>query len=154
MLLGLADLGGYGAWWVNLVATDRDFPPARGQRVESHRFPMPTHGDQWFGMVMGLGFVLSFGWCCDFPGPATMAAESISAATSRRDRRPKMFPALVILPGIIAVALHFGGLGRVHPTTRDSSTAWPCHRANATSRRASSAWPDVDGVVHVGMAAT
>src|SRR3954470_16929732 len=67
-------------------------------------------GIEWFGLAMGLGFVLSFGyWCTDFlvVQPA-MAAESMSAArrTPLIAAIPKMFfPFLVILPGVIAVAL-------------------------------------------------
>jgi solute:Na+ symporter, SSS family len=66
-------------------------------------------GVEWFGLSMGLGFVLSFGyWCTDFLVIQTaMASESEESA-----RRvpliaaiPKMFfPFLVILPGLIAIA--------------------------------------------------
>ena len=67
-------------------------------------------GVEWFGLVMGLGFVLSFGyWCTDFlVVQRAMAADSMSAArrTPQIAALPKMFfPFLVILPGIIAVAL-------------------------------------------------
>ncbi len=67
-------------------------------------------GVEWFGMVMGLGFVLSFGyWCTDFLViQRAMAADSMSAArrTPLIAAIPKMFfPALVILPGIVAIAL-------------------------------------------------
>ncbi len=67
-------------------------------------------GVDWFGMVMGLGFVLSFGyWCTDFlVVQRAMAANSMSAArrTPLIAAVPKMlFPALVILPGMIAIAL-------------------------------------------------
>src|SRR5256714_301797 len=67
-------------------------------------------GVEWFGLAMGLGFVLSFGyWCTDFlVVQRAMAAESMSAArrTPLIAAVPKMFfPFLVILPGIIAVAL-------------------------------------------------
>jgi SSS family solute:Na+ symporter len=67
-------------------------------------------GVEWFGMVMGLGFVLSFGyWCTDFlVVQRAMAADSMSAArrTPLIAAIPKMlFPALVILPGMIAIAL-------------------------------------------------
>src|SRR5207249_2817924 len=68
-------------------------------------------------MVMGLGFVLSFGyWCTDFlVVQRAMAADSMTAArrTPLLAAIPKMlFPALVILPGMIAIALHVtrGGL--------------------------------------------
>ena len=68
-------------------------------------------GVEWFGMVFGLGFVLSFGyWCTDFlVVQRAMAANSMSAArrTPLIAAVPKMlFPALVILPGMIALALN------------------------------------------------
>jgi solute:Na+ symporter, SSS family len=67
-------------------------------------------GVEWFGLVMGLGFVLSFGyWCTDFlVVQRAMAAHSMSAArrTPLIGAVPKMlFPFLVILPGLIAIAL-------------------------------------------------
>ena len=69
-------------------------------------------GVEWFGMVMGLGFVLSFGyWCTDFlVVQRAMAADSMSAArrTPLIAAVPKMFfPFLVILPGMIAIALTY-----------------------------------------------
>jgi solute:Na+ symporter, SSS family len=67
-------------------------------------------GVEWFSLIMGLGFVLSFGyWCTDFlVVQRAMAADSMASA-----RRvpliaavPKMlFPFLVILPGLLALAL-------------------------------------------------
>jgi SSS family solute:Na+ symporter len=67
-------------------------------------------------MAMGLGFVLSFGyWCTDFlVVQRAMAADSMTAArrTPLLAAVPKMlFPALVILPGMIAIALHVTGGG-------------------------------------------
>jgi solute:Na+ symporter, SSS family len=67
-------------------------------------------GVEWFGLVMGLGFVLSFGyWCTDFlVVQRAMAADSMSAArrTPLIAAVPKMlFPFLVILPGLIAIAV-------------------------------------------------
>jgi SSS family solute:Na+ symporter len=61
-------------------------------------------------MIMGLGFVLSFGyWCTNFlVVQRAMAAESMSAArrTPLIGAIPKMlFPALVILPGMIALVV-------------------------------------------------
>jgi SSS family solute:Na+ symporter len=70
-------------------------------------------GVEWFGLVMGLGFVLSFGyWCTDFlVVQRAMAADSMTAArrTPLIAAFPKMvFPFLVILPGMIALALTIG----------------------------------------------
>src|SRR5438309_459020 len=68
---------------------------------------------EWFGLVMGLGFVLSFGyWCTDFlVVQRAMAADSMTAArrTPLIAAVPKMlFPFLVILPGMIALVLGGG----------------------------------------------
>jgi solute:Na+ symporter, SSS family len=62
------------------------------------------------GIIMGLGFVLSFGyWCTNFlVVQRAMAAGSMSAArkTPLIGAFPKMFiPFLVIIPGMIAMAL-------------------------------------------------
>jgi len=67
-------------------------------------------GVEWVGLVMGLGFVLSFGyWCTDF-----LVVQRAMAADSEESARrvpliaaiPKMFfPFLVILPGLIAVTV-------------------------------------------------
>jgi len=115
VLIGLADVGGWAGLTekLNTVATNAGFAP--GAWTDSWRHlgssaanPM---GVEWFGMVMGLGFVLSFGyWCTDFlVVQRAMAADSMSAArrTPLIAAVPKMlFPALVILPGMIAIALH------------------------------------------------
>jgi SSS family solute:Na+ symporter len=67
-------------------------------------------GVDWFAMVFGLGFVLSFGyWCTNFlVVQRAMAARNMTAArrTPLIGAVPKMLlPALVILPGMIAVGL-------------------------------------------------
>jgi SSS family solute:Na+ symporter len=71
-------------------------------------------GIEWFGLVAGLGFVLSFGyWCTDFLViQRAMAAKDMNAArrTPLIAAIPKMmFPALVILPGMLAIALYYKG---------------------------------------------
>jgi len=77
-------------------------------------------GVELFGMMAGLGFVLSFGyWCTNFlVVQRAMAAENMSAArrTPLIGAIPKMFlPFVVILPGIAAVALaQMTGPGGVH----------------------------------------
>jgi solute:Na+ symporter, SSS family len=73
-----------------------------------------------FGMVAGLGFVLSFGyWCTDFlVVQRAMAANSMSAArqTPVIAAFPKMFmPFVVILPGIAALALTQMNVGYTLP---------------------------------------
>src|SRR5205814_3657581 len=67
-------------------------------------------GVEWFGLVMGLGFVLSFGyWCTDFlVVQRAMAANSMTAArrTPLIAAVPKMlFPFLVIVPGMLALVV-------------------------------------------------
>ncbi len=67
-------------------------------------------GVEWFGVVMGLGFVLSFGyWCTDFlVVQRAMAAQDMTAAqkTPLVGAIPKVFiPFLVIIPGIAAWAV-------------------------------------------------
>ena len=115
VFLALKDVGGWEALKAKLipVATSQGF--AAGTWTDSWKHmnssmdnPM---GVGWFGMVMGLGFVLSFGyWCTDFLViQRAMAAKNMSAArrTPLIAAVPKMlFPALVILPGMIAIALN------------------------------------------------
>ncbi len=67
-------------------------------------------GIEWFGMLMGLGFVLSFGyWCTDFlVVQRAMAAKDMIAAqrTPLIGAIPKMFvPFLIIVPGMAALAI-------------------------------------------------
>jgi SSS family solute:Na+ symporter len=115
-ILGLKDAGGWSGLQTRLagVATSEGFPA--GAWTHSWKFmDHPSHnpmGVEWFGMVMGLGFVLSFGyWCTDFlVVQRAMAANSMSAArrTPLIAAIPKMFfPFLVILPGMIAIALTY-----------------------------------------------
>ena len=101
----------------------RSTRPADGRACQRACPPNMTHawrymgsatenpmGVEIFGMVAGLGFVLSFGyWCTDFlVVQRAMAADSMSAArrTPLIAALPKMFmPFIVILPGIAALAL-------------------------------------------------
>jgi SSS family solute:Na+ symporter len=115
VLIGLKDVGGWGdlVQRLNGVATSQGFAPGTWTDSWSHMGSPQSNpmGVEWFGMVMGLGFVLSFGyWCTDFlVVQRAMAANSMSAArrTPLIAAVPKMlFPALVILPGMIAIALH------------------------------------------------
>ncbi len=85
-------------------------------------------GVEIVGLLMGLGFVLSFGyWCTDFLViQRAMAAESEESA-----RRvpiiaavPKMFfPFLVILPGLIAISVTSKATSIHAPTTTVASTS-------------------------------
>jgi SSS family solute:Na+ symporter len=116
VFLALKDIGGWSALKEKLipVATGQGFAPGTWSQSWAHMGTTTANpmGVEWFGMVMGLGFVLSFGyWCTDFlVVQRAMAANSMSAArrTPLIAAIPKMiFPALVILPGMIAIALHY-----------------------------------------------
>jgi SSS family solute:Na+ symporter len=108
--LGLKSVGG----WAGLKAKlDPSFTHSWMGMGHAHTNPL---GVEWFGLAMGLGFVLSFGyWCTDFLViQRAMAANSMSAArrTPLIGALPKMlFPFLVILPGLIAVALPTQSVG-------------------------------------------
>jgi SSS family solute:Na+ symporter len=101
--------------------------------IQSRLPPVMTHSWQYmqsasqnpmgvdiFGMVAGLGFVLSFGyWCTDFlVVQRAMAADSMSAArrTPLIAAFPKMMmPFIVIVPGIAALALAKMSVGYALP---------------------------------------
>jgi solute:Na+ symporter, SSS family len=114
VFLGLRDVGGREGLFRRLaeVSAARGFEP--GALSHSWQYmgtpsqnPM---GVEAFGLVMGLGFVLSFGyWCTDFlVVQRAMAAESMNSArrTPLIAAFPKMlFPFLVILPGMIAISV-------------------------------------------------
>ena len=104
VLLGLKDVGGWSGLKTRLPET---FTHSWLGMTNPHNNPL---GVEWCGLVMGLGFTLSFGyWCTNF-----LVVQRAMAAGSMTDARrtpliaavPKMFfPALVILPGMIALAL-------------------------------------------------
>ena len=111
--LGLRDVGG----WQGLSTRLAHASVARGYAPGAYTHAWRYMGDasqnpvgvEWLGLLMGLGFVLSFGyWCTDFLiVQRAMSAESMTAArrTPLIAALPKMlFPALVILPGMIALA--------------------------------------------------
>ncbi|MCC7052183.1 MAG: sodium:solute symporter family protein [Gemmatimonadaceae bacterium] len=123
VFLGLKQVGG----WGGLTARLTEAAVTRGQNpgALTHAWQGMTSastnplGVEWFGLVMGLGFVLSFGyWCTDFlVVQRAMAADSMIAArrTPLIAAVPKMFfPFLVILPGMIALALT-GAAGGIIP---------------------------------------
>ncbi|MCC6368540.1 MAG: sodium:solute symporter family protein [Bryobacterales bacterium] len=114
VFLGLKDVGGWDELVIRLqaVSVSRGFAPGAFTSAWRHLGNTADNplGVEWFSMVMGLGFVLSFGyWCTDFlVVQRAMAAKSMAAArrTPLIAAFPKMlFPFLVILPGMIAIAL-------------------------------------------------
>ena len=132
VLLGLHDVGGWEGLKAGLatVSTNHGFASGAFSQSWAHMGSPADNpmGVEWFGMAMGLGFVLSFGyWCTDFlTVQRAMAADSMASA--RRAPLiaafPKMlFPLLVILPGMIAIVLHQRAVagGFALPTKADGS---------------------------------
>jgi solute:Na+ symporter, SSS family len=131
VFLGLENVGG----WSGLVAKLEPVATAGGYAPGAFSHSWASMGSpaanpmgvEWFGMAMGLGFVLSFGyWCTDFlVVQRAMAANSMAAArrTPLIAAVPKMlFPFLIIVPGMIAIALtHAGGSGFSLPKMADGS---------------------------------
>jgi SSS family solute:Na+ symporter len=127
VIIALHAVGGWSALetQLNAVAASQGYAPGTWTHSWSHLASTNDNpmGVEWIGLAMGLGFVLSFGyWCTDFlVVQRAMAARSIQAArlTPLIAAVPKMlFPALVILPGMIGIALH--SLGSLPlPVTRD-----------------------------------
>lgn len=124
VFLGLKNVGGWSGLKEKLVgvSTSHGFAPGAWTQAWSHMGSPAQNplGVESFGMVMGLGFVLSFGyWCTDF----LVVQRALAAKTMTAARRtpliaavPKMLlPFLVILPGMIAIALTYqsahGGAG-------------------------------------------
>ncbi|MBF0547937.1 MAG: sodium:solute symporter family protein [Candidatus Riflebacteria bacterium] len=112
--IGLKDVG----WWSGLSEKLAKVAIANGFHATAYTQSWAFMGDasqnpigiEWFGLIMGLGFVLSFGyWCTDFlVVQRAMAADSMAGArrTPLIAALPKMlFPFLVILPGMIALAV-------------------------------------------------
>ena len=104
VFIGLQDIGGWEGLKANLPENMMHSWKFTGNAADN---PL---GVGWFGIFMGLGFVLSFGyWTTNFlVVQRAMAAGSMSAArkTPLIGALPKMFmPLLVVVPGMIALAL-------------------------------------------------
>ena len=132
VFLGLKDVGGWAGLSERLTvtATQAGFAPGAYTHSWQHMGSPDANpmGVEWFGLAMGLGFVLSFGyWTTDFlVVQRAMASNSMSAArrTPLIAAFPKMlFPVLVILPGMIAIALttQAGETGFSLPAKADGS---------------------------------
>lgn len=130
--LGLRDVGGWSGLQARLaeVSTAQGYAPGAFSHSWQYMGSAASNpmGVEWLAMLMGLGFVLSFGyWCTDFlVMQRAMAAESMTAArrTPLVAAVPKMlFPFLVILPGMIAIALtqHHGASAFSLPAKPDGS---------------------------------
>jgi SSS family solute:Na+ symporter len=120
VFLGLRSAGGWSGLKSKLaeVAVGRGFEAGALTHTWQHMGNSSQNpiGVEWFGLVMGLGFVLSFGyWCTDFlVVQRAMASENMAAArrTPLIAAIPKVFfPFLVILPGMIALAVDWHSTG-------------------------------------------
>ena len=114
VFLSLKDIGGWGGLQENLapIVSAKGYAADTWTTTWKHTGSSAANplGVEWFGIAMGLGFVLSFGyWCTNFLiVQRAMAAESKSAAikTPLIGALPKMFiPFLIIIPGIAALVL-------------------------------------------------
>jgi solute:Na+ symporter, SSS family len=114
VFLALKDVGGWHGLKESLapITTANGFPADAWTTTWKYTGDAKTSplGVQWYGILFGLGFVLSFGyWCTNFLiVQRAFAAESKAAA--RRvpliGALPKMFiPFLIIVPGVIALVL-------------------------------------------------
>lgn len=108
-ILGLNNVGG----WEGLTDQIANMPKAGDGFIHAWKHMVGYNnpmGIDWFGMVMGLGFVGSFGyWCTDFlVVQRALAAENMNAAqrTPLIAAFPKMFfPLLTVVPGMLALVL-------------------------------------------------
>jgi SSS family solute:Na+ symporter len=114
VFLSLRDVGGWSGLKEGLgpIATANGYAPDTFVTTWKYSAEASSNplGVEWFGILFGLGFVLSFGyWCTNFLiVQRAFAAESISAARKVPliGALPKMFiPFLIIVPGIIAIVL-------------------------------------------------
>ncbi len=105
-ILGVREAGGWSGIEARLAGTPGMTAIWSSVRHASDN-PM---GIEIFGLVMGLGFVLSFGyWCTDFLVVQRALASRDMASAQRTPliaALPKaLFPFLVIVPGLVAAAL-------------------------------------------------
>ncbi len=114
VFLSLRDVGG----WTGLKESLAPITTANGFAADTWTTTWKYTGEaagnpmgvEWFGILFGLGFVLSFGyWCTNFLiVQRAFAAESKAAARKVPliGAIPKMFiPFLIIIPGVIALVL-------------------------------------------------
>jgi SSS family solute:Na+ symporter len=113
-ILVMSDVGGWGGMQESLapIVEGKGFAADTWTTTWKYTSSSGTNplGVEWFGILAGLGFVLSFGyWCTNFLiVQRAMAAESMTAARKVPliGAIPKMFiPFLIIVPGIAALVL-------------------------------------------------
>jgi solute:Na+ symporter, SSS family len=117
-IVGLHSVGGVHGLTDRVKAStlgDAGLHAWQGLGIGSHN----SLGANWIGIVMGLGFVLSFGyWTTNFAEVQRgLSAKNMSAArrTPLIGAYPKIFlPAVVVLPGLIALVT-IPGLGGSNP---------------------------------------
>jgi solute:Na+ symporter, SSS family len=114
VFLSLRDVGGWSGLKSQLapITTAHGYAPDAWTTTWKYSGASAANplGVEWFGILFGLGFVLSFGyWCTNFLiVQRAFAAESKAAARKVPliGAIPKMFiPFLIIVPGIIALVL-------------------------------------------------
>ena len=113
-VLVMSDVGGWGGMQDSLapIVEGKGFAADTWTTTWKYTTGAGTNplGVEWYGILAGLGFVLSFGyWCTNFLiVQRAMAAESMTAARKVPliGAIPKMFiPFLIIVPGIAALVL-------------------------------------------------
>lgn len=114
VFISLKDVGGWGGLKESLapITTANGFPADAWTTTWKYTGEAATNplGVEWYGILFGLGFVLSFGyWCTNF-----LIVQRAFAAESKAASRmvpligaiPKMFiPFLIIVPGVISLVL-------------------------------------------------
>jgi SSS family solute:Na+ symporter len=157
VLLGLKDVGGWSGlsqrlqdWSVHQGCAATAYTESWAHMAKASENPLHV---EWFGLAMGLGFVLSFGyWCTDFlVVQRAMAADSMTSArrTPLIAAIPKMFfPFLVIVPGMVALVAgsHLAGGGKPLKPAANVTLAqpsWP-PGLTAANRSAPAATPVAD----------
>jgi len=114
VFLSLQDVGGWTGLKESLAPIAETQGYASDTMLTTWKYTGTANGNplgvQWYGILFGLGFVLSFGyWCTNF-----LIVQRAFAAESKIAARkvpligavPKMFiPFLIIVPGVIAIVL-------------------------------------------------
>jgi len=134
VFLSLKDLGG----WAGLQEHLKPIVESKGFAADTWTTTWKYTGSakanpmgvEWYSILAGLGFVLSFGyWCTNFLiVQRAMSARSIIAArnTPLIGAIPKMFiPFLIIIPGIAALALmNIPGKNFILPVNEAGQPIW------------------------------